>query len=189
MGLFLFMDFKKLVFFSGVKQEQLFLWGQVGLLESLGVFIVQEVFVLRGIVLGLVLGGSIIKGIFSIWVFLDSVIIYCGFIIYGMLVDVLYKGIIIRIIGEDSLSCLDCGWEDSLFKGYVIYEGKKGYVLFYEGGMFVIQCFKEDGRSSLGFFYEMVVFKCIYDMMEGCVGRVIFLVSIEGFMGCVILLE
>lgn len=51
----------------------------------------------------------------------------------GTPADVLYKGTITRIIGEDSPSRLDRGREDGLPKGHVIYEGKKGHVLSYEG--------------------------------------------------------
>lgn len=51
----------------------------------------------------------------------------------GTPADVLYKGTITRIIGEDSPSRLDRGREDGLPKGHVIYEGKKGHILSYEG--------------------------------------------------------
>lgn len=51
----------------------------------------------------------------------------------GTPADVLYKGTITRIIGEDSPGRLDRGREDSLLKAHVIYEGKKGHVLSYEG--------------------------------------------------------
>lgn len=51
----------------------------------------------------------------------------------GTPADVLYKGTITRIIGEDSPGRLDRGREDGLPKGHVIYEGKKGHVLSYEG--------------------------------------------------------
>ena len=51
----------------------------------------------------------------------------------GTPADVLYKGTITRIIGEDSPSRLDRSREDGLPKGHVIYEGKKGHVLSYEG--------------------------------------------------------
>lgn len=51
----------------------------------------------------------------------------------GTPADVLYKGTITRIIGEDSPSRLERSREDGLPKGHVIYEGKKGHVLSYEG--------------------------------------------------------
>lgn len=51
----------------------------------------------------------------------------------GTPADVLYKGTITRIIGEDSPGRLDRGREDGLPKAHVIYEGKKGHVLSYEG--------------------------------------------------------
>lgn len=51
----------------------------------------------------------------------------------GTPADVLYKGTISRIMGEDGPSRLDRAREDPLPKGHVIYEGKKGHVLSYEG--------------------------------------------------------
>lgn len=45
----------------------------------------------------------------------------------------LYKGTITRIIGEDSPSRAEKAREDAMPKGHVIYEGKKGHVLSYEG--------------------------------------------------------
>nr|XP_035114031.2 nuclear receptor corepressor 2 isoform X17 [Callithrix jacchus] len=183
MGLPLQMDPKKLAPFSGVKQEQLSPRGQAGPPESLGVPTAQEASVLRGTTLGSVPGGSITKGIPSTRVPSDSPVTYRGSITHGTPADVLYKGTITRIIGEDSPSRLDRGREDSLPKGHVIYEGKKGHVLSYEGGMSVTQGSKEDGRSSSGPTHETAAPKRTYDMMEGRVGRAISSASIEGLMG------
>ncbi|XP_032287473.1 nuclear receptor corepressor 2 isoform X14 [Phoca vitulina] len=183
MGLPLAMDPKKLAPFSGVKQEQLSPRGQAGPPESLGVPTAQETSVLRGTSLGSVPGGSITKGIPSTRVPSESPITYRGSITHGTPADVLYKGTITRIIGEDSPSRLDRSREDSLPKGHVIYEGKKGHVLSYEGGMSVSQCSKEDGRSSSGPPHETTAPKRTYDMMEGRVSRAISSASIEGLMG------
>ncbi|XP_064434300.1 nuclear receptor corepressor 2 isoform X4 [Mirounga angustirostris] len=183
MGLPLAMDPKKLAPFSGVKQEQLSPRGQAGPPESLGVPTAQETSVLRGTSLGSVPGGSITKGIPSTRVPSESPITYRGSITHGTPADVLYKGTITRIIGEDSPSRLDRSREDSLPKGHVIYEGKKGHVLSYEGGMSVSQCSKEDGRSSSGPAHETAAPKRTYDMMEGRVSRAISSASIEGLMG------
>ncbi|XP_021554265.1 nuclear receptor corepressor 2 isoform X7 [Neomonachus schauinslandi] len=183
MGLPLAMDPKKLAPFSGVKQEQLSPRGQAGPPESLGVPTAQETSVLRGTSLGSVPGGSITKGIPSTRVPSESPITYRGSITHGTPADVLYKGTITRIIGEDSPSRLDRSREDSLPKGHVIYEGKKGHVLSYEGGMSVSQCSKEDGRSSSGPPHETAAPKRTYDMMEGRVSRAISSASIEGLMG------
>uniref|UniRef100_A0A452SEV0 Nuclear receptor corepressor 2 n=1 Tax=Ursus americanus TaxID=9643 RepID=A0A452SEV0_URSAM len=122
---------------------------------------------LLGTSLGSVPGGSITKGIPSTRVPSESPITYRGSITHGTPADVLYKGTITRIIGEDSPSRLDRSREDSLPKGHVIYEGKKGHVLSYEGGMSVSQCSKEDGRSSSGPPHETAAPKRTYDMMEG----------------------
>ncbi|XP_054936583.1 nuclear receptor corepressor 2 isoform X2 [Physeter macrocephalus] len=183
MGLPLTMDPKKLAPFSGVKQEQLSPRGQAGPPESLGVPTAQETSVLRGTSLGSVPGGSITKGIPSTRVPSESPITYRGSITHGTPADVLYKGTITRIIGEDSPSRLDRSREDGLPKGHVIYEGKKGHVLSYEGGMSMSQCSKEDGRSSSGPPHETAAPKRTYDMMEGRVGRAISSASIEGLMG------
>ena len=51
----------------------------------------------------------------------------------GTPAEVLYKGTITRIIGEDSPSRAEKAREDAMPKGHVIYEGKKGHVLSYEG--------------------------------------------------------
>lgn len=182
MGLPLAMDPKKLAPF-GVKQEQLSPRGQAGPPESLGVPTAQETSVLRGTSLGSVPGGSISKGVPSTRVPAESPITYRGSITHGTPADVLYKGTITRIIGEDSPSRLDRSREDSLPKGHVIYEGKKGHVLSYEGGMSVSQCSKEDGRSSSGPPHETAAPKRTYDMMEGRVSRAIASASIEGLMG------
>uniref|UniRef100_A0A8C0I6D9 Nuclear receptor corepressor 2 n=1 Tax=Balaenoptera musculus TaxID=9771 RepID=A0A8C0I6D9_BALMU len=138
---------------------------------------------LPGTSLGSVPGGSITKGIPSTRVPSESPVTYRGSITHGTPADVLYKGTITRIIGEDSPSRLDRSREDGLPKGHVIYEGKKGHVLSYEGGMSVSQCSKEDGRSSSGPPHETAAPKRTYDMMEGRVSRAISSASIEGLMG------
>ncbi|KAK7802334.1 hypothetical protein U0070_025286 [Myodes glareolus] len=181
MGLPLAVDPKKLAPFSGVKQEQLSPRGQTGPPESLGVPTAQETSVLRGTALGSTASGSITKGLPSTRA-ADGPS-YRGSITHGTPADVLYKGTISRIVGEDSPSRLDRAREDTLPKGHVIYEGKKGHVLSYEGGMSVSQCSKEDGRSSSGPPHETAAPKRTYDMMEGRVGRTITSASIEGLMG------
>lgn len=45
----------------------------------------------------------------------------------------LYKGTITKVIGEDSPSRVEKGREEALPKGHVIYEGKKGHILTYDG--------------------------------------------------------
>lgn len=136
---------------------------------------------LRGTALGSTASGSITKGLPSTRT-ADGPS-YRGSITHGTPADVLYKGTISRIVGEDSPSRLDRAREDTLPKGHVIYEGKKGHVLSYEGGMSVSQCSKEDGRSSSGPPHETAAPKRTYDMMEGRVGRTITSASIEGLMG------
>uniref|UniRef100_A0A8C2VSM1 Nuclear receptor corepressor 2 n=1 Tax=Chinchilla lanigera TaxID=34839 RepID=A0A8C2VSM1_CHILA len=136
-----------------------------------------------GTALGPVPGGSITRGIPSTRAPPESPGTYRGSITHGTPADVLYKGTITRIVGEDSPSRLDRTREDGLPKGHVIYEGKKGHVLSYEGAMSVSQCAKEDGRSSSGPAHEPTAPKRTYDMMEGRVGRAVTSAGIEGLMG------
>ncbi|XP_060125884.1 nuclear receptor corepressor 2 isoform X7 [Zootoca vivipara] len=186
MGLPLTVDPKKLVPFPGVKQEQLSPRSQAGQPESLVVQTSQENSVLRGTSLGSLSGGSITKGTPSPRPPSDSPITYRGSITHGTPAEVLYKGTITRIIGEDSPSRAEKVREDALPKGHVIYEGKKGHVLTYDGGA-VAQCPKENSRNS-GAPHEAMGIKRTYDMMEGrgsrgLSGRELPSASIEGLMG------
>uniref|UniRef100_A0ABM5F183 Nuclear receptor corepressor 2 isoform X3 n=1 Tax=Pogona vitticeps TaxID=103695 RepID=A0ABM5F183_9SAUR len=187
MGLPLTMDPKKLVPFPGVKQEQLSPRSQAGQPESLVVQTSQENSVLRGTSLALMSGGSITKGIPSARPLSDSPITYRGSITHGTPAEVLYKGTITRIVGEDSPSRAEKVREDALPKGHVIYEGKKGHVLTYDGGVAAAQCPKENSRNP-GAPHETSGTKRTYDMMEGRVprglsGRDLSSASIEGLMG------
>uniref|UniRef100_A0A8C5SHE0 Nuclear receptor corepressor 2 n=1 Tax=Laticauda laticaudata TaxID=8630 RepID=A0A8C5SHE0_LATLA len=123
------MDPKKLVPFSGVKQEQLSPRSQTCQPESLVVQTSQESSVLRGTSLS---GGSIIKGIPSTRPPSESTITYRGSITHGTPAEVLYKGTITKVIGEDSPSRVEKAREEALPKGHVIYEGKKGHILTYD---------------------------------------------------------
>ncbi|XP_053135132.1 nuclear receptor corepressor 2 isoform X9 [Hemicordylus capensis] len=187
MGLPLAMDPKKLVPFPGVKQEQLSPRSQAGQPDSLVIQTSQESSVLRGASLGSLSGGSITKGIPSTRPPSESPITYRGSITHGTPAEVLYKGTITRIIGEDSPSRGEKVREDVLPKGHVIYEGKKGHVLTYDGGVATAQCPKEDSRST-GAPLETTGTKRTYDMMEGRVprglsGHDLSATSIEGLMG------
>ncbi|XP_061459047.1 nuclear receptor corepressor 2 isoform X2 [Rhineura floridana] len=185
-GLPLTVDPKKLVPFPGVKQEQLSPRSQAGQPEGLVVQTSQESSGLRGTSLGSLSGGSITKGIPSTRPPSESPITYRGSITHGTPAEVLYKGTITRIIGEDSPSRAEKVRDDALPKGHVIYEGKKGHVLTYDGSV-VAQCPKENSRNS-GAPHEATATKRTYDMMEGRVprglsGREISSASIEGLMG------
>ncbi|NXP50111.1 NCOR2 protein, partial [Heliornis fulica] len=187
MGLPLTMDPKKLVPFPGVKQEQLSPRSQASQLESLVLQPSQEGSILRGTSLSSASGGSITKGTPTSRPPPESPITYRGSITHGTPAEVLYKGTITRIIGEDSPSRAEKAREDAMPKGHVIYEGKKGHVLSYEGGVAASQCPKEDSRSS-GASHEPTGTKRTYDMMEGRISRGLtardtLSASIEGLMG------
>lgn len=51
----------------------------------------------------------------------------------GTPAEVLYKGTITKVIGEDSPSRGEKARDEALPKGHVIYEGKKGHILTYDG--------------------------------------------------------
>ncbi|XP_074462573.1 nuclear receptor corepressor 2 isoform X16 [Larus michahellis] len=187
MGLPLTMDPKKLVPFPGVKQEQLSPRSQASQPESLVLQPSQEGSILRGTSLSSASGGSITKGTPTSRPPPESPITYRGSITHGTPAEVLYKGTITRIIGEDSPSRAEKAREDAMPKGHVIYEGKKGHVLSYEGAVTASQCPKEDSRSS-GASHETTGTKRTYDMMEGRISRGLsardtLSASIEGLMG------
>ncbi|NXX95090.1 NCOR2 protein, partial [Centropus bengalensis] len=187
MGLPLTMDPKKLVPFPGVKQEQLSPRSQASQPESLVLQPSQEGSILRGTSLSSASGGSITKGTPTSRPPPESPITYRGSITHGTPAEVLYKGTITRIIGEDSPSRAEKAREDAMPKGHVIYEGKKGHVLSYEGGVAASQCPKEDSRSS-GSSHETTGTKRTYDMMEGRISRGLsardtLSAGIEGLMG------
>ncbi|XP_061866414.1 nuclear receptor corepressor 2 isoform X6 [Colius striatus] len=187
MGLPLTMDPKKLVPFPGVKQEQLSPRSQASQPESLVLQPTQEGSILRGTSLSSASGGSITKGTPTSRPPPESPITYRGSITHGTPAEVLYKGTITRIIGEDSPSRAEKAREDAMPKGHVIYEGKKGHVLSYEGGVAASQCPKEESRSS-GASHETTGTKRTYDMMEGRISRGLsardtLSASIEGLMG------
>lgn len=78
----------------------------------------------------------------------------------GTPAEVLYKGTITRIIGEDSPSRAEKVREDAMPKGHVIYEGKKGHVLSY------------DGKSQPSAFLGQVLEGCAAVLGVGsCVGK------------------
>lgn len=173
--------------FPGVKQEQLSPRSQASQPESLVMQPAPEGSVLRGTSLSSASGGSITKGTPTSRPPPESPITYRGSITHGTPAEVLYKGTITRIIGEDSPSRAEKVREDAMPKGHVIYEGKKGHVLSYDGGVAASQCPKEDSRSS-GASHEPTGTKRTYDMMEGRISRGLssrdpLSASIEGLMG------
>uniref|UniRef100_A0A670ZVV8 Nuclear receptor corepressor 2 n=1 Tax=Pseudonaja textilis TaxID=8673 RepID=A0A670ZVV8_PSETE len=99
----------------------------------------------------------------------------------GTPAEVLYKGTITKVIGEDSPSRAEKAREEALPKGHVIYEGKKGHILTYDGGV-ANQVPKENSRSNAA-IQEMTGTKRTYDMMEGRTSRLISSANIEGLMG------
>ncbi|KAM8962053.1 nuclear receptor corepressor 2 isoform 2-T2 [Pelodytes ibericus] len=165
MGLPMNMDSKKLVPFSAVKQEQLSPRSQQSQPENLVMQTPQESSIFRGTSQG----GSLTKGIPSNKANPDNPITYRGSITHGTPAEVLYKGTISKIVGEDSPGRLERMREESLSKGHVIYEGKKGHVLSLDGSS-TPQNSKEDIRAGIS-SHEAIANKRSYDMMEGRIPR------------------
>ncbi|XP_075178732.1 nuclear receptor corepressor 2 isoform X15 [Anomaloglossus baeobatrachus] len=181
MGLPMSVDPKKLVPFLAVKQEQLSPKSQPSQPENLVMQTTQESSIFRGTAHG----GSLTKGLPSNRP-PDSQITYRGSITHGTPADVLYKGTISKIMGENSPGRVDRMREEPLSKGQVIYKGKKGHILSLDGNS-ASQNSKEDNRTA-GSSQEASAPKRTYDMMEGQMSRGLQVRdiptgSIEGLMG------
>ncbi|KAM4707636.1 nuclear receptor corepressor 2 isoform 2-T2 [Discoglossus pictus] len=165
MGLSLNLDPKKLVPFLGVKQEQLSPRSQPSQPENLVMQPSQESSIFRATSQG----GSLTKGIPSSRAPPDNPLSYRGSITHGTPADVLYKGTITKIIGEDSPGRVERIREEALSKGHVIFEGNKGHILSFDGNS-TSQNSKEDSRVT-GSSHEASTSKRTHDMMEGPIPR------------------
>ncbi|XP_066459469.1 nuclear receptor corepressor 2 isoform X6 [Eleutherodactylus coqui] len=181
MGIPMSVDPKKLVPFLAVKQEQLSPKSQPSQPENLVMQTTQESSIFRGTAHG----GSLSKGLPSNRP-PDPQISYRGSITHGTPADVLYKGTISKIMGENSPGRVDRMREEPLSKGQVIYKGKKGHILSLDGNS-ASQNPKEDSRT-VGSSQEASAPKRTYDMMEGQMSRSLQVREIptgpiEGLMG------
>ncbi|XP_069817053.1 nuclear receptor corepressor 2 isoform X14 [Dendropsophus ebraccatus] len=178
MGLPMNVDPKKLVPFLAVKQEQLSPKSQPSQPENLAMQTTQESSIFRGTAHG----GSLTKGLPSNRPPPDTQISYRGSITHGTPADVLYKGTISKIMGENSPGRVDRMREEPLSKGQVIYKGKKGHILSLDGNS-ASQNSKEDNQP-VGSSQEASAPKRTYDMMSrGLQVRDIPAGPIEGLMG------
>ncbi|XP_073532257.1 nuclear receptor corepressor 2 isoform X5 [Phyllobates terribilis] len=182
MGLPMSVDPKKPVPFLAVKQEQLSPKSQPSQPENLVMQTTQESSIFRGTAHG----GSLTKGLPSNRPPPDAQITYRGSITHGTPADVLYKGTISKIMGENSPGRVDRMREEPLSKGQVIYKGKKGHILSLDGNS-ASQNSKEDIRTA-GSSQEASAPKRTYEMMEGQMSRGLSVrdistASIEGLMG------
>ncbi|XP_068100049.1 nuclear receptor corepressor 2 isoform X4 [Hyperolius riggenbachi] len=185
MGLPMNMDPKKLgeeLPFLAVKQEQLSPRSQPSQPENLVMQTSQESSIFRSTAQG----GSLSKGLPGNRAPPDPQITYRGSITHGTPAEVLYKGTISKIMGENSPCRIDRMREESLSKGKVIYEGMKGHILSLDGAS-TSQNSKEDSRS-VGSTQELSASKRTYDMMEGQMARGLHVRDlpagpIEGLMG------
>ncbi|KAM4049941.1 nuclear receptor corepressor 2 isoform 6-T6 [Anomaloglossus baeobatrachus] len=168
MGLPMSVDPKKLgeeLPFLAVKQEQLSPKSQPSQPENLVMQTTQESSIFRGTAHG----GSLTKGLPSNRP-PDSQITYRGSITHGTPADVLYKGTISKIMGENSPGRVDRMREEPLSKGSSASQNSK-----------------EDNRTA-GSSQEASAPKRTYDMMEGQMSRGLQVRdiptgSIEGLMG------
>ncbi|XP_077317960.1 nuclear receptor corepressor 2 isoform X6 [Lithobates pipiens] len=179
MGLPINVDPKKLVPFLAVKQEQLSPRSQP---ENLVMQTPQESSIFRGTAQG----GSLTKGLPGSRHTPDPQLSYRGSITHGTPAEVLYKGTISKIMGENSPCRVDRMREEPVSKGKVIYEGMKGHILSLDGGS-TSQNSKEDHRS-IGSTQESSAAKRTYDMMEGQIPRGLHVRELpagptEGLMG------
>ncbi|XP_077149356.1 nuclear receptor corepressor 2 isoform X7 [Ranitomeya variabilis] len=167
--------------FLAVKQEQLSPKSQPSQPENLVMQTTQEGSIFRGTAHG----GSLTKGLPSHRPPPDAQITYRGSITHGTPADVLYKGTISKIMGENSPGRVDRMREEPLSKGQVIYKGKKGHILSLDGNS-SSQNSKEDNRTA-GTSQEASAPKRTYEMMEaqmrGLPVRDMPTSSIEGLMG------
>ncbi|XP_041083927.1 nuclear receptor corepressor 2-like isoform X2 [Polyodon spathula] len=162
------MDHKKIVPFPAVKQEQLSPRSQAIQSESmLTQGAAHESSIIRGSSISAVQGGSITKGIPGTRIPQEAPMTYRGSITQGTPAEVLYKGTIARIITEDSPNRAERAREEASSKGHVIYEGKIGHILSYDGAG---QNSKEEGRG-LSAPPETTGMKRSHDMMEGGISR------------------
>ncbi|XP_039627956.1 nuclear receptor corepressor 2 isoform X1 [Polypterus senegalus] len=160
------MDPKKMVPFPIVKQEQLSPHSQANQPENLAMQGSAHDNT-RGSSISAVQGGSITKGIPGIRVVQDNPSSYRGSITQGTPAEDLYKGTITRIMAEESPGRGDRGREDAMSKGHVIYEGKSGHILSYDGAG---QSSKEESRGA-GVPTEVLGVKRSFDMMEAATTR------------------
>ncbi|XP_067862369.1 nuclear receptor corepressor 2 [Heptranchias perlo] len=150
--------------FPTVKQEELSPRRQTSTPETSLTQSLQDNSMSRGSPLSLVQGGSITRGTPGTRAPSEPVACYRGSITQGTPAEGLYKGTITRIIGEDSPNRSERAQKESSSKGHVIYEGKSGHVLSYDG--ITSENSKDDGRSSRA-LHEITGVKRSYEMMEG----------------------
>ncbi|XP_072000443.1 nuclear receptor corepressor 2 isoform X10 [Engystomops pustulosus] len=169
MGLPMSVDPKKLgeeLPFLAVKQEQLSPKSQPSQPENLVMQTTQESSIFRGTAHG----GNLTKGLPSNRPTPDPQITYRGSITHGTPADVLYKGTISKIMGENSPGRVDRMREEPLSKGSSASQNSK-----------------EESRT-VGSSLEAVAPKRTYDMMEGQIPRGLQVRdlptgAIEGLMG------
>ncbi|XP_042193652.1 nuclear receptor corepressor 2 isoform X2 [Callorhinchus milii] len=162
-----------------IKQEQLSPRGHSCQSEHLVAAAGPEGITGRGSALCLVQGGSITKGTPGTRIASELPASYRGSITQGTPAEVLYKGTILMMA--------DGSGRGEQAKGHVIYEGKSGHVLSYDGA--TLQNAKEERRGGGGHGgHELAGVKRGYELMEGGIprglcGRDVLTAGYEGLMG------
>ncbi|XP_048467365.1 nuclear receptor corepressor 2-like [Rhincodon typus] len=147
---------------GAMKQEQLSPGAQSSPLQSTVTQTVQNNFISTASPLCLVQTGSIIRGTPGARVPSESAASYRGSITQGTPAEVLYKGTVTRVTEDDNPRD-ERAQNEASPKGQVIYEGKSGHVLSYDG---MTSGNSKDNQWSSVAVNEVTGMKRSYEMME-----------------------
>ncbi|XP_072443684.1 nuclear receptor corepressor 2 isoform X1 [Chiloscyllium punctatum] len=149
---------------DAMKQEQLSPVSQNSPPDSRGTQTLDNNFISTVSPLCLVQPGSITRGTPGARFPLESAASYRGSITQGTPAEVLYKGTVTSVREEDNPNRDERAQKEASSKGHVIYEGKSGHVLSYDG---ITSGNSKDNQWSSVAVNEVTGMKRSYEMMEG----------------------